>query len=112
MDRISATVARRELTELLNRVAYSNERLCLTRHGKDVACVVSMKEVRLLDLIEERRMIPDPTVPRSSRDMMGSFGLERATTGSSTPSKMRVSCSWCSNSVAGEKSTSGCVDLI
>jgi prevent-host-death family protein len=59
MDRISATVARRELPELLNRVAYSNERLCLTRHGKDVACVVSMEEARLLDLIEERLDVHD-----------------------------------------------------
>jgi prevent-host-death family protein len=48
------TAARDDLSEVVNRVAYTKERICLTRHGKDVACVVSVEEARLLELIEER----------------------------------------------------------
>lgn len=59
MTSMPITAARDELAEVVNRVAYSKERVCLTRHGKDVACVVSMEEARLLDLIEERLDIVD-----------------------------------------------------
>jgi prevent-host-death family protein len=53
------TAARDDLAEIVNRVAYTKERICLTRHGKEVACVVSVEEARLLDLIEERLDIAD-----------------------------------------------------
>ena len=59
MTSMPITAARDELAEVVNRVAYSKERVCLTRHGKDVACVVSMEEARLLDLIEERLDVVD-----------------------------------------------------
>jgi prevent-host-death family protein len=50
MTSMPITAARDDLSEVVNRVAYSKERICLTRHGKDVACVVSVEEARLLDL--------------------------------------------------------------
>ena len=31
----------------------------MTRHGKDMACVISMEEARLLDLIEDRLDLSD-----------------------------------------------------
>jgi prevent-host-death family protein len=42
-----------EIAETLNRVVYAGERVCLQRHGKDVAAVVSMKEVKILEEIEQ-----------------------------------------------------------
>ena len=59
MTSMPVTAARDELAELVNRVAYGRERICLTRHGKDVVCVVSMDEARLLDLIEDRLDLSD-----------------------------------------------------
>jgi prevent-host-death family protein len=59
MTSMPISAARDDLSEVVNRVAYSKERICLTRHGKDVACVVSVEEARLLDLIEERLDISD-----------------------------------------------------
>ncbi len=59
MTSMPITAARDDLAEVVNRVAYSKERVCLTRHGKDVACVVSVEEARLLDLIEERLDVVD-----------------------------------------------------
>lgn len=41
-----------EIAETLNRVMYAGERVLLQRHGKDVAALVSMKELRILDEIE------------------------------------------------------------
>lgn len=59
MTSMPITAARDELSDVVNRVAYGNERICLTRHGRDVACVVSMEEAMLLDLIEDRLDLSD-----------------------------------------------------
>jgi prevent-host-death family protein len=59
MTSMPVTAARDDLSEVVNRVAYGRERICLTRHGKDVACVISMEEAKLLDLIEDRLDLSD-----------------------------------------------------
>lgn len=59
MTNMSITAARDDLAELVNRVAYSKERICLTRHGKDVACVVPVEQAKLLELIEDRLDLSD-----------------------------------------------------
>jgi prevent-host-death family protein len=59
MTSMPITAARDDLSEVVNRVAYTKERICLTRHGKDIACVVSMEEARLPDLIEDRLDLRD-----------------------------------------------------
>ena len=41
-----------EIAEVVNRVAYAGERVLLQRHGKDVAALVSMKELKVLEEIE------------------------------------------------------------
>lgn len=52
--RISASQARSEFAETLARVQHQKERLVLRRHNKDVAALVSMEDLRLLELIEDR----------------------------------------------------------
>ena len=59
MTTMPVTTAREELAEIVNRVAYGKERVCLTRHGKDVACLVSVEEAELLALIEDRLDLSD-----------------------------------------------------
>jgi prevent-host-death family protein len=59
MTSMPVTAARDDLAEIVNRVAYGKERVCLTRHGKDVACLVSMEEAQLLALIEDRVDLSD-----------------------------------------------------
>lgn len=41
-----------EISETLNRVVYTGERVLLQRHGKDVVALVSMKELHVLENIE------------------------------------------------------------
>lgn len=59
MTRMNVTEARDNFSDLINRVAYGSERVCLARSGKDVACVVSVEEARLLELIEDRIDLED-----------------------------------------------------
>ena len=42
-----------EIAETLNRVVYAGEHVLLQRHGKDVAAIVSIKELEVLQKIEE-----------------------------------------------------------
>ncbi len=46
---IPVTQARSDLAELVNRVAYSGERVMLTRHGKPLAALVPVADLEALE---------------------------------------------------------------
>ena len=54
MARVSASKARTDLADILNRVAYKGERVLLHRRGKNVAAVVSLEDFSLLEELEDR----------------------------------------------------------
>jgi prevent-host-death family protein len=54
MPRLSASKAREEFAEVVNRAAYKGERTLLHRRGKDVAAVVPVADMVLLEQIEDR----------------------------------------------------------
>jgi prevent-host-death family protein len=54
MDRIAASEARLQFAEVVNKVAFGGERIVLHRHGKDVAAVVPVEDLRFLEALEER----------------------------------------------------------
>ncbi len=49
MEDVSTRDARRNLAELVNRVAYGKERFVVTRHGKGLAALVPLSDVSLLE---------------------------------------------------------------
>ena len=54
MARVSASKARTDLADILNRVAYKGERILLHRRGRNVAAVVSLDDFALLEELEDR----------------------------------------------------------
>lgn len=54
MTKMSVTAARDDLAEMVRRVEVSRERVVLTRHGRDVAALVSAEDLELLELLEDR----------------------------------------------------------
>jgi prevent-host-death family protein len=54
MTRLSATRAREEFSDTLNRVAYGGERIVLHRRGKDLAALVPVEDLELLRQLEDR----------------------------------------------------------
>lgn len=46
---VTVADARSDLAELLNRVAYGKERLVITRHGREVAAIVPVEDLKLVD---------------------------------------------------------------
>ncbi|HXV62259.1 MAG TPA: type II toxin-antitoxin system Phd/YefM family antitoxin [Vicinamibacteria bacterium] len=55
MEDVSTREARKNLADLVNRVAYGNERFIVTRHGKGVAALVPLSDVSLLERL--RRLL-------------------------------------------------------
>jgi prevent-host-death family protein len=53
MRKIESTLARQEFSDTLNQVAYGQDRIVLSRHGKDVAALVPMVDLALLKQCEE-----------------------------------------------------------
>lgn len=71
MTRRNTTEAREDFSTLINQVAFGKERVILHRRGKDVAAIVPLEDLRLLErLIEEaedrldideaKRILADP----------------------------------------------------
>jgi prevent-host-death family protein len=56
---LDATTARDEFADLLNRAAYGKERVILTRRGRELAAVVPIEDVRLLEELEARMELQD-----------------------------------------------------
>jgi prevent-host-death family protein len=56
---LDATTARDEFADMLNRAAYGKERVVLTRRGRELAAVVPIEDVRLLEELEARLELQD-----------------------------------------------------
>ncbi len=54
MKRLNASIAREEFSELLNQVSYLGERIIVHRRGKNVAALVSLEDLQLIQEIEDR----------------------------------------------------------
>lgn len=54
MDEIPTGEARKQLAELINRVAYGKERVVLTRHGRAVAALVPIEDLSLMERLRAR----------------------------------------------------------
>ncbi|MQA95623.1 MAG: type II toxin-antitoxin system prevent-host-death family antitoxin [Streptosporangiales bacterium] len=63
MEEIPVTQARAELADLVNRVAYSGDRIVLTRHGRPLAVLLSPAELERLDAATEAERVPEEDRP-------------------------------------------------
>ena len=52
MTRLAASEARHQFAEVVNQVAFGGERIVLHRHGKDVAALVPVADLELLEQLE------------------------------------------------------------
>jgi prevent-host-death family protein len=59
LNKITTADARKKFSNILNRVAFGNESFVLTRRGEPLAAIVSIKELKLLQELEEQIDIED-----------------------------------------------------
>ncbi len=53
MTRLAASKVREDFSDTLNRVAYGGERIVLRRRGRDLAAIVPMEDLALIEKIED-----------------------------------------------------------
>lgn len=54
MTRLASGKVRQEFSETINRVAYGRERIILRRRGRDLAAVIPLEDLMLLEELEDR----------------------------------------------------------
>ena len=59
MTRLAASAAREDFTDTLKRVARGGERIILRKGRKDVAALVPLEDLKLLQRIEDRLDLDD-----------------------------------------------------
>ena len=59
LTKISTADARKKFSNIVNRVAFGKESIILTRRGEEIAALVAMDELRLLQELEDRIDIAD-----------------------------------------------------
>ena len=63
MSRLAASDAREHFAEVLNRVAYGGDRVVVERRGKEMAAIVSLDDLKLLEAIEDRLDMTTRSLP-------------------------------------------------
>ena len=59
--KISTADARKHFSNIVNRVSFGKESIILTRRGEEIAALVAIDELRLLQELEDRLDIADAT---------------------------------------------------
>ena len=54
MVKVEATVARNGFSDLISKVQYGSERVLIERRGKDVAALISVADLHLLEMLEDQ----------------------------------------------------------
>lgn len=65
LKKITTADARKKFANIINRVAYGDESFVLTRRGESIAALVSMKELKLLQEIEDKIDIEDAWIAKN-----------------------------------------------
>ena len=76
MTRIAASKVRQDLSDTLNRVAYGRQRVILERRGKEIAAVIPIEDLRLLEALEDRFDLTDARAALAEAKKKGTKSLE------------------------------------
>jgi len=82
MTRLNVSKAREEFPEVLNRAAYGNERTIVSRRGKDLAAVIPMEDLHLLERLAREELdrvdLEDARAALAEAEKKGTVPLEEA----------------------------------
>ena len=59
MTKLASGKVRQDLSDTINRVAYGGERIVLHRRGQDIAAVIPIDDLTLLEELEDRLDVED-----------------------------------------------------
>ncbi len=82
MARLNVSKAREEFSEVVNRAAYGKERTIVSRRGKDLAAVIPVDDLRLLERLAQEEMdridLEDARAALREAEEKGTIPLEEA----------------------------------
>ena len=76
MAHITTSKVRKDLSDTVNRVAYGGERVVLQRRGKEVAAVVPIEDLKLLEALEDRMDLADARAALAEANKKGTKSLQ------------------------------------
>lgn len=76
MAHLPASKAREGFSDTINRVAFGKERVIVRRRGKDVAAVVPIDDLRLLEELEDRIDLVDARAALAETKKKGAKPLD------------------------------------
>jgi prevent-host-death family protein len=76
MAHLPSSKAREGFADTINRVLFGKERVVLRRRGKEVAAVVSMEDLRLLEDLEDRIDLADAHAALAETKKKGAKSLD------------------------------------
>ena len=77
MTKVSTAKAREQFSEVVNRAAYGKERVILTRRKKELAAVVPIEDVKLLEDLEDRLDLEDARAALAESKKKGTIPWEK-----------------------------------
>ena len=82
MTRLNVSKAREEFPDVVNRAAYAKERTIVSRRGKDLAAVIPIEDLRLLERLAQEEMdridLEDARAALAEAEEKGTISLEEA----------------------------------
>ena len=81
MTTVTAKQLKDSPAEVLGRVQYGHERIRVTRHGKEIAAVVSIDDIRLLERLEELLDAHDALTALEEAEREGTISLAELRSG-------------------------------
>lgn len=73
---INIAEAKEEFSELINRVAHSKERIVITRRDKEVAAIIPLEDLHLLQHSQNKSDLHDATEALKEARQQGSVTLD------------------------------------
>ena len=77
MTHLPTSKARDHLAEILNKVAFGAERIILSRRGKDLAAVIPIADLKLLEKLEDRIDLEDARKALEEVEKEGSISWDQ-----------------------------------
>ncbi|HYF98329.1 MAG TPA: type II toxin-antitoxin system prevent-host-death family antitoxin [Coxiellaceae bacterium] len=90
MSAMTIADARGNFSEIINRVAYGNERVVLTRHNKNVVAIIPLVDLVLLEEIEDRLDLQDAREAFQEAKEKGAISLDELRKKMSRHAKLSV----------------------
>ena len=74
MSSVSLADARKDLAEIVNRTTYNKERTILTKRGKQVAVIMPVEDLELLESLEDQKNEHENWLSLSGQKLEQAYG--------------------------------------